>query len=241
VSAGEVVVELRNLTKEYGGLRPLRIAHFALRDNETVALLGFDRAAAEVLVNLITAATLPDSGDVDVFGSPTRLITDSDAWFRSLERFGMVSERVPVVDELTVEQNLALPLSLEIDSMPPDVRRHVREIAGEVGISVMELERSMAAASADTRTRVRIGKALVATPRILLAEHPNAAVPAGEVVRLGRDLAAIVARRRLAMLVLTTDTGFATAVCNRVLSLRPATGDLEPASSKTRWFSLLAR
>jgi ABC-type uncharacterized transport system ATPase subunit len=241
VTAGEVVVDLRNLTKDYGGLRPLRVAHFALRENETVALLGFDRAAAEVLVNLITAATLPDSGDVDVFGSATRLITDSDAWFRSLDRFGIVSERVPLVDELTVEQNLALPLSLEVDTMPADLRRQVRQLAGEVGISAMELERSMVVANADTRTRVRIGKALALTPRILLAEHPNAAVPPGEVARLGRDLKAIAASRHLAMLVLTTDTGFATSVCNRVLSLRPATGDLAPVSSKTRWFARLAR
>jgi ABC-type uncharacterized transport system ATPase subunit len=241
VSAGEVVIELRNLTKDYGGLRPLRVAHFALRENETVALVGFDRATAEVLVNLITAATLPDSGDVDVFGSPTRLITDSDAWFRSLDRFGIVSERMPLVDELTVEQNLALPLSLEVDAMPADVRRQVREIAAEVAIAAAELERSMAAASADTRTRVRIGKALALTPRILIAEHPNAAVPPGELTRLGRELAAIAANRRLAMLVLTTDTGFATAVCNRVLSVSPATGDLTPVPSKTRWFRRLTR
>jgi ABC-type uncharacterized transport system ATPase subunit len=241
VSAGEVVIELRNLTNDYGGLRPLRVAHFALRENETVALVGFDRATAEVLVNLITAATLPDSGDVDVFGSPTRLITDSDAWFRSLDRFGIVSERMPLVDELTVEQNLALPLSLEVDAMPADVRRQVREIAAEVAIAAVELERSMAAASADTRTRVRIGKALALTPRILIAEHPNAAVPPGEVTRLGRELAAIAANRRLAMLVLTTDTGFATAVCNRVLSVSPATGDLTPVPSKTRWFRRLTR
>ena len=186
--------------KNYGGLRPLRIAHFALRENETAALVGFDRAAAEVLVNLITAATLPDSGDVEVFGSPTRLVTDSDAWFRSFDQFGIVSERVPLLDELSVEQNLALPLSFEVDDLPADVRSQVRQIADEMGISATELERSMATADADTRTRVRIGKALVLTPRILLAEHPNAAVPSGEVARLGRDLAAVAASRRLAML-----------------------------------------
>jgi ABC-type lipoprotein export system ATPase subunit len=241
VKAADVAIELRNVTKNYGGLRPLRIAHFALRENETAALVGFDRAAAEVLVNLITAATLPDSGDVEVFGSPTRLVTDSDAWFRSLDQFGIVSERVPLLDELTVEQNLALPLSFEIDNLPADVRSQVRRIAGEMGISATELERSMATADADTRTRVRIGKALVLTPRILLAEHPNAAVPSGEVARLGRDLAAVAASRRLAMLVLTTDTGFAAAVCNRVLSLRPATGELSPASSWTRWFTRQVR
>ena len=97
----------------------------SLRPGQTVALLGFDRAAAEVLVNLITAATLPDAGEVDVFGSPTNHVTDFDAWVRLLDRFGILSERVALIDELTVEQNLALPLSLEVVDMAAELRRRV--------------------------------------------------------------------------------------------------------------------
>ena len=69
--SGEVVVALRGVRRDYGGLRPLRVEQLDLRQGERVALLGFDRVAAEVLVNLITGATLPDSGDVSVFGAPT--------------------------------------------------------------------------------------------------------------------------------------------------------------------------
>ena len=65
------VIALRGVRKDYRGLRPLRVEHFELRQGECVALLGFDRVAAEVLVNLITGATLPDAGDVDVFGAST--------------------------------------------------------------------------------------------------------------------------------------------------------------------------
>ena len=181
----EHVIELRGVTKDYHGLRPLRVEHLALRQGQTAALLGLDRAAAEVLVNLITAATLPDSGEVEIFGSLTRDITNAEAWFRSLDRFGIFSERVVLVDELNVEQNLALPLSLVVDDIPPDLRSQVRKIADEVGIPDAELSRSMASAGAPTRTRARLGKALALAPRILLAEHPNAAMPPDEVGRLG--------------------------------------------------------
>ena len=131
---------------------------------QTVALLGFDRAAAEVLVNLITAATLPDAGEVEVFGSPTNHITDFDAWFRLLDRFGIVSERVALIDELTVEQNLALPLSLEVDDMAPELRSRVGKIADEVGIGATERMQSMRGADAGLRMRVRLGKALALDP-----------------------------------------------------------------------------
>jgi ABC-type sugar transport system ATPase subunit len=68
---GELLVELTEVTKDYRGLRPLRIKHLELRAGETVALLGVDAVMSEVLVNLITGAQLPDSGDVTVFGRST--------------------------------------------------------------------------------------------------------------------------------------------------------------------------
>ncbi|MGH9253709.1 MAG: ATP-binding cassette domain-containing protein [Vicinamibacterales bacterium] len=233
----EPVIELRGVRKNHSGLRPLRIERFVLRQGETVALLGFDRAAAEVLVNLITAATLPDAGDVEIFGAPTPHITDSDTWLRSLDRFGILSERTVLVDELSVEQNLALPLSFEVDDMPADLRSQVGKIADEVGIPVAERRRSMGAAGPVTRTRVRLGKALALDPQVLLAEHPNAGVPPDEVSRLAGDLAAVASRRGLAVLVLTADTAFARAVCDRVLTLRPATGELASTSGWRGWFA----
>jgi ABC-type ATPase involved in cell division len=229
------VIRLKSVTKHYGGLRPLRVESFELLPKQTVALLGFDKAAAEVLVNLITAATLPDSGDVEIFGSPTHLITDSDAWFRSLDRFGILSHRVPLVDELSVEQNLALPLSLDVGNMSTELRDRVAGIADEVGIAGAERGKSMAGADATARMRVRLGKALALDPPVLLAEHPNADVPSDEVGRLARVLKSAAGRRGIAMLVLTADRGFAAAVSNRVLTLTPSTGELVPSSGRFGW------
>ena len=235
--AAEVVIALHGVRKDYRGLRPLRVEHFELRQGETLALVGFDRAAAEVLVDLITAATLPDAGSVDIFGSPTRVITDPDAWLGSLDRFGILSERMALVDELTVPQNLALPLSFEIDEMPAEVRRRVEELAAEVGIAPTDRAQSMARAGPALRTRVRLGKALALNPPVLLAEHPNASLAPHEASRLADDLAVIASRRSLAMLVLTADAEFAAAACRRQLALRPATGELAAASGWRRWFS----
>lgn len=233
--AGELVVSLRGVRKDYQGLRPLRVERFELRQGEMVALLGFDRAAAEVLVNLITAATLPDAGDIDVFGSPTREVTNPDAWFRFLDRFGILSERVVLVNELTVEQNLALPLSFAVDALPPDVGAQVEQLAAEIGIAADEMRQGMATAGPTTRLKARLGKALALNPRVLLAEHPNASLPAEDVSRFAADLSAIAARRGLAMLVLTADPAFATASCAQVLSFRPATGELSAAAGWRQW------
>jgi len=85
--------------------------------------------------------------------------------------------------------------------------------------------------------RVRLGKALALDPSVLLAEHPNAAIPPGELWRFSGDLAGVAAQRGLAVLVLTADTAFAASVCKHVLELRPASGELVQASRWKRWFA----
>ena len=62
------VVEIAAVTKSYGGLRPLRIRALAVAPGERVAIAGIDAAGAEVMVNLVTGASLPDEGEIRVFG-----------------------------------------------------------------------------------------------------------------------------------------------------------------------------
>ena len=234
--ASEVVVALRDVVKDYRSLRPLRVEHFELRRDESVALLGFDQTAAEILVNLITGATLPDSGDVDVFGVSTRDIGDPDAWLVEMDRFGILSPRVVVLDAFTVEQNIALPFTLEVEQLSEPVRMNVRALAQEVGLESSLLPGSAAVLDPEGQLRLRLAKALALGPQVLLAEHPNATLPAGAVSRFGADLKRIAAARQLAMLVMTADSSFARVVSSRTLTLTPATGALSRTPLWRKWF-----
>jgi ABC-type transporter Mla maintaining outer membrane lipid asymmetry ATPase subunit MlaF len=241
MSSTDAVIVLRRVRKNYRGLRPLRVEQLELHQGESVALMGFDRVAAEVLVNLITGSTLPDSGEVDVFGTPTGAITDPDAWLKAMDQFGLLSERVVLLESFSVEQNLALPLSLELDEMPLTVRTSVRRLADEVGIAPNQLPGAVAPLDADAQLRVRLGKALALDPRVLLAEHPNVALPPDHLPRFAADLRQIAARRDLTMVVMTADTTFARAVSDRVLTLAPATGVLTAASGWRDWWARRVR
>ena len=232
----EALVVLRDVVKDYHALRPLRIQQLELHEGASLALLGLDAAAAEVLANLITGASLPDSGEVHIFGTATREITDPESWLRELDRFGIVSERVALLDQFTAEQNLAIPLSLDLLELPGDVRTTVRGLASEVGIAEADLPKPIGALSPGTGARLRLGKALALAPRIVLAEHPNALLPQAEVGPFANDYARIISQRRVASLVVTTDRSFASTVAQQVLSLQPATGELKAASGWRRWF-----
>ena len=80
------VVEIDGLSKDYRALRPLRIEHLAVAPAESVAIVGLDRAAAETLVNLVTGASLPDTGELRVFGRPTSAIAGADEWLAVIDR-----------------------------------------------------------------------------------------------------------------------------------------------------------
>ena len=231
------MIELRGVSKDYRGLRPLRVERLEIREGQAVAILGFDQTTAEVLVSLITGAITPDTGDVVVFGQSTRDIVDAEAWLQGLDQFGILSERAVLLDQLTAAQNLAVPFSLEVEDMADDLRSQVGRLAEEVGLDAHELDARVATLGAGARQRVRLGRALALKPRVLLAEHPNAPLDSETLPEFAADLSAVIAGRVLTSLVLTADRTFASAVASAVLELNPATGELKPSAGWRKWFS----
>ena len=236
MSSNDVLLRLRGVSKDYRSLRPLRIAELDLPPGRSLALLGFDQTMAEVLVDLITGAILPDSGEIVAFGQHTSSIADPGSWLSTLDQFGLFTDRAVLVEQFTVEQNLALPLSITVEDMTPEIRARVAELASEIGLA-NELRRQAGVLGPALRARIRLGRALAIAPRVLVAEHPNATLSAQEASALGTDMARIIETRGIASIVLTADESFARAVAKEVLVLEPATGALKPASSWRRWFS----
>ena len=112
------MLEIRGLVKQFSGLRPLRIRELTIGAGERVSLGGLDAGVGELLVNLVTGASLPEQGEVHVFGQRTADIPDGDAWLELLERFGIVSPRGVLLEGSTLLQNLAMPFTLAIDPVP---------------------------------------------------------------------------------------------------------------------------
>jgi ABC-type transporter Mla maintaining outer membrane lipid asymmetry ATPase subunit MlaF len=228
------VLELIGITKGYGALRPLRIERFSLAPHDQVVLFGIDRAAAETLINIITGFALPDRGDVRVFGRSTADIENGEEWLATADRFGMVSERVVLLDAFSVLQNLAVPFSLEIEPPAPDVRLRALALAAEVGLDAVAAGTRVGDIDAGSRARVRLARAIALDPAVLLLEHPTAGMPRADVPTFARQVRAVAERRRIAALTLTADREFADQVAPRALTLDPATGRL--SESRRGWF-----
>jgi ABC-type transporter Mla maintaining outer membrane lipid asymmetry ATPase subunit MlaF len=220
------VLDVSNLTKDYRGLRPLRIRQLSLAPGDHVAVVGLDQPAAETLVNLITGALLPDEGEVRIFGRSTAAIETAAEWLSIVDRFGILTERAVLLDPLSVVQNLAMPFSLDIEPPSEGLRLKAIALAREVELDEGQWDRPVSELDGTARARVRLGRALALDPDVVLMEHPTATVSRDSVAAFGRVIRAAAERRRAATLSLTADAEFAAAVATRVLNLDPASGRL---------------
>jgi predicted ABC-type transport system involved in lysophospholipase L1 biosynthesis ATPase subunit len=224
VAGGDVLLEFTRVAKQAGGPRPLRVAHLALRRAERIALTGLDVASAEILVGLITGAAVPDAGEVRLFGRSTADIRDATEWFAALDRVGLVSPRAVWVPQSTVLQNLAVPYTLSIDPLAPEVARRVEHLAGEAGIPPAWLSALIEAVPPEVEVRVRLARALALEPELLVVEQAGAGLSSAEVRRFARDLARLSRARHLAVLALTSDDRLAWELGGRVVALERDSG-----------------
>jgi ABC-type lipoprotein export system ATPase subunit len=228
------VLRLANVRRAYNGLRPLRIDDLSIVAGERVALSGLDAGAAEVLVNLVTGASIPDEGEVFVLGQSTASISDGEAWLASLDRFGIVSPRAVLLDGATLMQNLAMPITLDIEPVPADVAARVVQLARDAGIEERWLERPIAALDPAIQARAHLARAVALNPSLLILEHPTARIAAGEGKAFGEVVASVAGARSLATLIISEDVEFSTSAATRRLALQGATGELKPP--KRRFF-----
>jgi ABC-type transporter Mla maintaining outer membrane lipid asymmetry ATPase subunit MlaF len=222
------VLRISGVRKQYAGLRPLRVNALSIGAGERVGVSGFDAVAAEVLVNLVTGASLPDEGTIEVCGQATHAISDGDDWLNSLDRFGILSPRAVLLDAATLLQNLAMPLTLEIEPVPADVERQVEALAAEVGIEPRTLERPIAALDAVTRARAHLARAVALNPALLILEHPTVGFTAGQAPPFGETVATLATTRNIATLIISEDADFLSVAATRRFVLQPATGELKP-------------
>lgn len=228
--ASPPLIEISGVLKNYAGLRPLRIRELTLARGDRVALDGLDGAAAETLVHLITGASVPDEGAVRIAGQDTREIATDTDWLSSLDRFGIVTERAVLLDGLTTAANLALPMTLSIDPIPPEVDQRVRALADEVELPAERIGGRAAALTDLERVRLHLARALALDPAFLLLEHPTARLAVDADARaFGSTLRKMSERRNLGWLALTADDRFARASGGTRARLQPATGKIRAA------------
>jgi len=132
-------------------------------------LMGPSGSGKSTFLHLAAGLLLPDSGRISIGGSDITAMSDSAAAKYRRRHVGVVFQGFNLLDELTVAENIVLPVKL--DHGTPDPSR-LASLVEKLGLSGKE-GRHPGELSGGERQRVAIARALFAEPDVILADEPT--------------------------------------------------------------------
>ena len=178
------LLEMRNITKQYPGVRALDDAGFSLRSGEVHCLVGENGAGKSTLMKILSGALPKDSGTIVIDGVEADLRSPSDA--RRLG-IGIIHQDFKLVPELSVAENILLGSEPTRGRSPFIDHARMHGIAAsalsELGETIDTFS-TVSRLSAAERQLVEIAKAISRKVRILAMDEPSAALTEKELGNL---------------------------------------------------------
>jgi putative ABC transport system ATP-binding protein len=214
------LIEARDVVKSFGQTPALRGASVTVAGGEILAVMGPSGSGKSTLLHCLAGIFTPDRGEVWFGGR--RLDALSEAERTSLRRtaFGFVFQFGQLVPELTIADNIALPLLLN------RVKRKVAYEKAAAWLDRLELSglggRRTGELSGGQAQRVAVARALVTRPQILFADEPTGSLDSltGEMVI---NLIVGLARQEGTTVVLVTHDARVAACAGREILVRDGT------------------
>jgi lipoprotein-releasing system ATP-binding protein len=168
---GSALVEVRNVRKQYGRLVLFEDVNFAVKRQELLAIVGQSGAGKSTLLHILGALDTPSAGDVYFASTILRSLSPVEAAeFRNRE-VGYVWQFHYLLPEFTAAENVALPLLARGKSKREALQEAVHWLE-EVGLGDRSSHRA-GELSGGEQQRVSLARALVTTPKLLLADEPT--------------------------------------------------------------------
>ena len=171
------MLEVKNLVKHYstkGGVTVKALDNVSVTFPETgmVFLLGRSGSGKSTLLNVSGGLDKPDSGEIIVKGRSSKDFSQADFDSYRNTYVGFVFQEYNILNDFTVEQNIALALQLQ--SKPND-KKAVNDILNQVDLKGLG-KRKPNTLSGGQKQRVAIARALIKNPEIIFADEPTGAL-----------------------------------------------------------------
>lgn len=182
-----------NLTRDYhlGGetVRALRGISLDFPEGDYAAIMGPSGSGKSTLLNLLGCLDRPTSGHYYLGGDDVAGLDDDALSLIRASRIGFIFQSFNLISQLSVVENIEVPLYYRGHVSPEDKRRCV-ELAERVGLGD-RLHHRPNELSGGQRQRAAIARSMVNEPRILLADEPTGALDtetSAEIMNLIREL-----------------------------------------------------
>lgn len=167
------ILETKNLCKTYGDgdtlVKALDNVSFSVEQGEFIAIVGPSGSGKSTLLHILGGVDTPTDGEVIINGTDIGKLDETALAIFRRRQIGLIYQFYNLIPILTVEENLTLPLLL--DGRKPD-RRQIDALVEKLGLD-KRLNHLPNELSGGQQQRVSIGRALLNSPALLLADEPT--------------------------------------------------------------------
>ena len=202
------LLEIRHVTKRFGGLAAVSDASLEIQPGEFFTLLGPSGCGKTTLLRMIAGFDVPDAGQILLDG------VDLAATPPERRPFHTVFQSYALFPHMTVADNIAFPLRMaKVDERKLAAR--VAAALGEVKLQDMGT-RYPNALSGGQKQRVALARALIDRPRLLLLDEPLAALDLKLREQMQSELISLQKDVGITFVYVTHDQGEALALSHRI-------------------------
>jgi D-xylose transport system ATP-binding protein len=213
------LVEVRQVTKHFGGVMAVDGVSCDLYAGEVVGLLGHNGAGKSTLIKMLSGVYPPDNGEILVNGRPMRFGSPREARAAGIET---IHQTLALADNLDAAANLFLGRELMTPWRTlntPRMKHEARQIIQRLNPHFTELHKPVRAMSGGQRQTVAIARALYFNARILIMDEPCAALGPAE-TRMVMDTIRRLKADGIGIFLISHDMPDVFEVCDRVTVMK---------------------
>jgi len=215
----EDILRVENISKTYkngeGIIEALKNVSLSLKKGELLAIMGSSGSGKSTLLHILGALDAPDKGKIYINHIYEKNYSkEPHATNIRSENIGFVFQQFNLIQDLTVEENITLPLVLsgERDEV---LGKKLEEVLSLVGLSNRRYHRPFEL-SGGQKQRVAIARAIITEPKILFADEPTGNLDYNTTVEIMNLLKKMNKERKQSIILVTHDPEVA-AYADRVL------------------------
>jgi phospholipid/cholesterol/gamma-HCH transport system ATP-binding protein len=211
------MIRFQNVTKVLGHKTVLNDISFEAAEGETLVIVGLSGAGKSVTLKHMIRLMQPDSGDILIDGES--IVGMGRTGLRQMrEKFGVLFQSAALLQWMTVQDNVALPLREHTDLSEKDILRRVDEklemlSLGDAG------SKYPADISGGMRKRVGLARAIIMNPSIMLYDEPTSGLDPVTSRRIDELIVNMRKRLGITSVVVTHDLHSALSIGSRIMML----------------------